>query len=169
MGVEETAKLGFEHRLHGRHGAIVHGDGDPLVLDEHAGNGTCQPVNRPDQGLRHRRAGDFDRAVRLQAQLGAVHAGGSDPRRSEQPVDLVDLPSGENGKGAAERSLQLAKRGAQARGRRHVRRYGRNVEKRPVEIEKQGDASRILDLQSHHSKLPFCPRVTGEKTGRLPN
>ena len=37
----------------------------------------------------------------------------------------------------------------------------------PVEIEKQGDVVRILDLEPHHSKLPSRPHITGAKTRRL--
>jgi hypothetical protein len=106
--------------------------------------------------------------LRVRTKLGAVHAGGGQPRRRQQPVDLVDLAAGENRHGAVEPPLQRTKGRAQAGRRRHVRWHGRDIKQRPVQIEKQGDVSWLLDPQCQHSRLLFRAHIIGAIRHKIP-
>ena len=111
-----------------------------------------EPCDGVSKRLRHRRARNLDVGFRLQADFTAMNAGSGQLQGRKQPIDLTDLPPGEDRHGPVERLLQAAQGHGETRRRADVRWRRRNIEHRAVEIEKEGNVDWIVDLGRKRSQ-----------------
>src|SRR5690606_8556441 len=96
---------------------VVHGEGDPLVLDPHAFVPGDEGLDLASHALEAVTRGEGRDAPVRPAALEAMDAGGRKTVRREDPIHVLDSPAADHRDGTAARLRQLAEQAQQPRRR----------------------------------------------------